>query len=231
MKQKFQRSGKLIQTYLLATILGYSAIIIGGTILFIALAQQVHQHKEIWFDTVILTFFAEHRTVLLDDFFIGITWAGSSILLFPISISMVGLLIRRRYYPEAILMGVGFSGASLLNPTLKALMIRDRPLLFTPLGEYAGFAFPSGHTAQITAFALSIFIIIHRIRPCWQWSTAILLIMLVVCVATSRVYLQVHYPSDVLGGLLVALIWVFSTDALIRISTHLRMLRKTGEQP
>lgn len=196
-------------------------VIMGGTGLFIALAQQVHQYGELWFDTIILTFFAEHRTWVLDNFFLWITWAGSGFVLLPLGIVILGILIRYRHYPEAILIGIGFSGASLMNLALKAFIVRERPLLFPPLEEYGGFAFPSGHTAQITAFALSVFFIIHRLRPRWQWPTAILLTILVLCVSTSRLYLQVHYPSDILGGFLVALVWVFSTDALIRITTQL----------
>ncbi|QBQ55694.1 phosphatase PAP2 family protein [Nitrosococcus wardiae] len=217
MKKSIQILNTSIQCYFSATMLGYSVVIIGGIGLFIALAQQVHQHGELWFDTAILTLLSEHRTLVLDEFFLWITWAGSKFFLLPLSMAIIGILIYRRHYPEAILMGIGFGGASLINLALKVLIVRERPLLFLPLEEYGGFAFPSGHTAQITAFALSAFLIIHRLHPRWQWPTAILLIILVLCVSTSRLYLQVHYPSDILGGFLVALVWIFSIDALIHI--------------
>ncbi len=199
-------------------ILGYSVIIMGSMAFFFMLALQVHQQGTFWFDTPVLTFLAEHRTVALDYFFLFITWAGSNFLLIPISIIIVTILLRHHHYSEALLLGIGLSGVSLINPGLKALFLRERPTLFPLLQDYGGFAFPSGHTAQIVAFTLAVFLIIHRIQPRWQRLAAILLSILALSVATSRLYLQVHYPSDVLGGCLVAFIWVFSIDALIQIT-------------
>lgn len=220
MKEQTQNCSCSLQGYSPKLILGYSTVIIGSAVLFLLLALQVHQQGIFWFDSPILTFLAEHRTVALDYFFRLITWTGSGFLLYPVSILIISLLIRDRHYPEALLLGIGFSGVSLLNPWLKALLLRDRPSLFPfpLLYEHENFAFPSGHTAQIIAFTLSVFLIIHRIQPRRQWLAAILLSILALCVATSRLYLQVHYPSDILGGFLFALIWVFSIDALIQIT-------------
>jgi undecaprenyl-diphosphatase len=197
----------------------------GGSILFLELAQQVHQRGKFWFDNPILSLFAEHRTEMLDYFFLLVTGAGSGFFLFPMGILILRILLRYHHYPEAVLLGLGFSGASLINRGLKSLLIRDRPILFPPLQEYGGFSFPSGHAAQITAFALCLFLIIRRIQPRWQWPAAILLSMLVMGVTTSRLYLQAHYPSDILGGCLVALIWVFSVDAFIQMIIKYRKLR------
>lgn len=211
-----------------ALIFGYSAIIIGSAALFLKLALQLQQQGTFWFDTPLLAFLAENRTAVLDYFFRWITWAGSALLLLPVSIVLFGCLIRSRHYPEALLLGIGFGGASLINPWLKAVFLRDRPDLFPfpLLYDYGGFAFPSGHTVQITAFALVVFLIVHRLQPHRQRLAAILLSILVLCVAISRLYLQVHYPSDVLGGFLFAVLWVFSIDAIIRVI--IRNLEKTG---
>jgi undecaprenyl-diphosphatase len=223
-KRQTQRQPRSSKPSSLITILTYSAAIMGGSVLFLKLAQQVHQRGTFWFDIPILSFLAEHRAEVLDYFFLLVTWLGSGFFLFPIGIFILRILLRHHHYPEAVLLGVGFSGASFINRALKSILIRDRPILFPPLQEYGGFAFPSGHTAQATAFALSFFLIIRRIQPRWQWPAAILLSMLVMLVATSRLYLQVHYPSDILGGCLVALIWVLSIDALIQIIIRSRKL-------
>lgn len=225
MKREHQNHTHLRPLHLLIIILTYSIIIIDGSILFFKLAQQVYQHGKFWFDAPILTFFAENQTSILNYFFLSVTRVGSIFFLAPVGILILGILLRHQYYPEAILLSIGFSGTSLINHALKFILIRNRPILFPPLQEYGGFAFPSGHSAQITAFALCLFLIIHRVQSHWQWPTAILLSMLVVCVTTSRLYLQVHYPSDILGGCLVALIWVFSIDALIQIIIRSRKLR------
>lgn len=223
-----QNQNQIGQRYSPAIILGYGVIIISSTVLFLSFAYQVRQHGTFWFDTPVLTFLYEHRTAALDNFFLLITWAGSGFLLYPVSIIIVSLLLRYHNYREALLLGIGFSGVNLINSWLKTLFLRDRPILFLPLQDYESFAFPSGHSAQVTAFALSAFLIVRRIQPRRQGLAAILLIILVLCVTISRLYLQVHYPSDVLGGFLFAVMWVFSVDVLIQLITKTKTLRKTG---
>lgn len=229
MKEQTKNQSQSGQRYSPIISLGYGVIIVGSTVLFLNLAYQVYQRGTFWFDAPILTFLYEHRAVALDYFFLLITWAGSGFLLYPASIIIMSILLRCHHYWDALLLGIGFSGASFINPWLKALIIRDRPILFPPLQDYGSFAFPSGHTAQVTAFALSVFFIIRHTQPRWQGLAAILLIILVLCVAISRLYLQVHYPSDVLGGFLFALIWVCSIDILIQLIIKTKTPTKTGE--
>lgn len=228
MKNQNQSQNQIGQRYSPAIILGYGVIIISSTVLFLDFAYQVHQRGTFWFDAPALSFLAEHRTVALDHFFLLITWAGSGFLLYPVSIIIISVLLRYHQYPGALLLGIGFSGVNLINSWLKTLFLRDRPILFLPLQDYESFAFPSGHSAQVTAFALSVFLIVRRTQPHWQGLAAILLIVLVVCVTISRIYLQVHYPSDVLGGFLFAVMWVFSVDALIQLTVKIITLGKTG---
>ncbi|MGR6036316.1 MAG: phosphatase PAP2 family protein [Candidatus Nitrosoglobus sp.] len=229
MKRQIQKQSRPTQSHSLTTILVYSTVIFGGFALFLKLAQKVHQHGEFWFDAPILSFFAEHQTSVVNYFFLLITPIGSIFFLLPLGLLILSVLLHYHYYLEAIFLSIGFSGVSLINHGLKSLLIRDRPILFPSLQEHVGFSFPSGHAAQITAFALCLFLIIRRIQPHWQWPAAILLSMLVMCVATSRLYLQAHYPSDILGGCLVALIWVFSVDALIQIIIKPKNLDELGE--
>jgi undecaprenyl-diphosphatase len=78
------------------------------------------------------------------------------------------------------------------------------PLIAMP----ADSSFPSAHTTQIVAFALCIVLIVRRIWPEWQFVAATVAVLLAVVVAASRIYVQVHYPSDVLGGIALGIIWV-----------------------
>jgi undecaprenyl-diphosphatase len=69
-------------------------------------------------------------------------------------------------------------------------------------------SFPSAHTTQIVAFALCVVLIVRRLWPEWQFAALAVAALLIVIVAASRVYLQVHYPSDVLGGFLLGIGWI-----------------------
>ncbi|MBA3674225.1 MAG: phosphatase PAP2 family protein, partial [Chitinophagaceae bacterium] len=92
---------------------------------------------------------------------------------------------------------------------LKNFFQRDRPL--TPLFEAArGYSFPSGHaTMSITFYGLLIFLVWLNIKNIWlKWLFTILLALLIAFIGISRVYLRVHYTSDVLAGFSIGLMWL-----------------------
>ncbi len=153
-------------------------------------------------DTAILAFLAQQRTPALDLFWRGITHLGSLYLLLPASALLLALPATRT---TGMLALASLAGASLWCNALKYLFDRPRPsfALIDPMP--VGASFPSAHSAQIFAFVLALL-----------WSTrhhpaspylAIGLLAIASLVAASRLYLQVHYPSDVLAGALLALLW------------------------
>ncbi|BAW80345.1 PA-phosphatase-like phosphoesterase [Candidatus Nitrosoglobus terrae] len=227
-----KRYHKQPPSYRIIPNLVHGAAVSLGIGVFVILAYAVYQHENFWFDVPILSFFAAHQTDVFTYFFLIVTSLGSDIVLFPLGIVIFGFLLRYAYYLEAILLSVGFSGAGFINHKIKFFIHRERPDLFPPLQKYTGFSFPSGHTSEITAFALCLFLIISRIWPWphWRWPVTIFLSALVILVASSRLYLQAHYPSDVLGGFLVALIWVFSLDTLIQVIFKLKYQNRRGEE-
>jgi undecaprenyl-diphosphatase len=100
---------------------------------------------------------------------------------------------------------------------LKQLFQRKRPL--SPLLKAAkGLSFPSGHAIMaVTFYGLLIYILQHTIDPNWLRTTStILIIMLIFLIGFSRVYLRVHYASDVLGGFIIGSLWLFISLSVIK---------------
>lgn len=160
-------------------------------------------------DTQILLFAATLRSEGLDCFFRGVTWLGSLYVLTPITalISVILLYLHKR--AEVLLLLVGFGGATLLVHLAKAILDRPRPSVMEPLVVLpTDSSFPSAHTTHIVAFALCMALIVRRISPEWQFAAIAVALMLTVAVATSRIYLQVHFPSDVLAGIILGIGWV-----------------------
>ncbi len=160
-------------------------------------------------DNDILLFAAAHRSDALDAFFRAVTWLGSLYLLVPLTLFSSSLLwhVQKRW--EAGLLVVGLGGAALLVHLIKLLFARPRPALgerLVPLPWDS--SFPSAHTAQITAFALCAIFISYRLWPQGWTVVAVLAIAFILLVGASRIYLQVHYPSDVLAGIVLSGIWV-----------------------
>lgn len=150
----------------------------------------------------------------MDRFFKTITWAGSYWLLGPLSLMIAVFLVREQRYLDAVLIMGGLSGTFLLSHLIKQLVARRRPVVQNLLIKMPpDFSFPSAHTAQIMAFNLTTAVIMGGNASLSTnlvlWSFSFLLIL---SVAISRIYLKVHYISDVLAGAILAVIWVLTLN-------------------
>jgi len=152
---------------------------------------------------------ATWRDDALDLFMRGITWLGSLWLLLPLTVWLAWRWGRRGMRQEAAFLLLALPTASALCHLVKLLVDRPRPDLFAALipMPFDG-SFPSAHTMQVTVVAVAIGLVAAR-----RWWPA--LAMGVLSVGLSRIYLQVHYPSDVLAGLLAGLCWVMGLHALM----------------
>ena len=143
------------------------------------------------------------RAGWLDSLFLALTWLGSLALLLPLA-----LLVwwRRRGDRSAAFVALALIGASALGHLGKLIAARPRPDLFPPLIDMpADWSVPSAHAAQATAFALA-----WLLRPGAAPGRIeiVVLFSAVAAVFASRLYLQVHFPSDVVAGALLATLWV-----------------------
>ena len=142
----------------------------------------------------------------MDLFFTTITWLGSLCLLLPLSVLLCFLLLWAGKPGHVILIVLNMSITILSVHVAKLMFRRPRPstadLLVTMPSDWS---FPSAHTAQATAFFMSAALIAFRVLPpVWANLFALLSLLLVGIVGYSRVYLQVHYVSDVLAGMFLA---------------------------
>jgi undecaprenyl-diphosphatase len=171
-------------------------------------------------DMQVMMWVQRHRSAPLDAFFTYVTWAGSLYVLLPLVLLLTGysFVCGKR---EAIgLIGLGFGGSVLLAHLLKMFLRRPRPSLFEPVVSMpADFSFPSAHTAQITGFCLCLILIFGKdLGPIGFWMMSFVSIMLIGCVACSRVYLQVHFTSDVVAGILLPVMWIFGMALMLNRS-------------
>lgn len=155
----------------------------------------------------------------------GFTFLGTHQFMIPANLSLIAyfLFIRKRTWFSIRVASVALSSLILMM-VLKKLFHRKRPLL--PLLEPArGLSFPSGHAMMSTSFyGLLVYIIKHTIRnPAVQWPLTGALVLLICTIGFSRVYLRVHYASDVLAGYITGLLWlVVSMDVLNRLEAFNR---------
>jgi len=178
--------------------------------------SQPHREILMSWDHPILLFMAAHRSDGLDYGFRAVTWLGSLYVLAPLAVLLVAVLLYFQKRWEALMLGVSLGGAVLWVHLAKALWARPRPALVEPvIALPADSSFPSAHTTQIVAFTLGVVLIVRRLWPEWQFAALAVAALLIILVAISRLYLQVHYPSDVLGGFLLGIGWIALTRKIL----------------
>ena len=125
------------------------------------------------------------------------------------------LLVRKHRW-NSLLVPVVALGSITLNLALKQFYQRPRPLL--PLVSASGLSFPSGH-AMISASFYGLLIYLAYIyirRASWRWLLIGSLVLLVVLIGLTRVYLRVHYATDVLAGFTAGLVWLIVAIPLLK---------------
>lgn len=158
------------------------------------------------FDAAALIALHAMQTPTLDALFRAVTHAGGLAVLAPLGALVALHDWRAGRGRDAVFLPLALALGWALARIGKALVLRPRPEIFAALVPLpASSSFPSGHAAQIAAFALAL-----ALRPGARlpWPAWPALALLVVAVCVARVYLQVHYPSDVLAGALAAALWV-----------------------
>jgi undecaprenyl-diphosphatase len=180
-------------------------------------AWAIHHEPVERVDRMILEWFNTRRTAGLDLFFSNISWAGSSFILLPVILLQVFMLITRKKVWDAMFLVGSFVGASALCNICKFIIARPRPDLFPSLISLPpGFSFPSSHATQITVFVLAELVLLKV----FMGSKSFILFtiaggVLILLVCLSRLYLQVHYPTDLVAGFLTSIFWLAALSTLM----------------
>jgi undecaprenyl-diphosphatase len=155
-----------------------------------------------------------------------VTALGYYWVVLPLLAVAVFLFYRRGWRLSAILLSVSTAGSILLTTILKAVFERARPELFDS-GYHASFySFPSGHaTVAVGFYGMLTLILAYRLRGIARWAVALCGVVVVLLIGFSRLYLGVHYPTDVLAGYLAALFWVICVGAVYTLWLSIRRLR------
>lgn len=136
--------------------------------------------------------------------FQSLTAIGGFAALGPLALLVVAALIVRRHYVEALWLFATIASGRLLVEALKALIARPRPPLAERLTEVSSLSFPSSHAAGTLLTWLAIAMLFPALR---KWLLPFALLM-AAGIGWSRIALGVHWPSDVLAGYGLALLWV-----------------------
>ena len=167
--------------------------------IFVLIAEAVWKKEILVFDSLIYVFLVQHRTNLLNILMQITTQFGSAIYLIAITILCVIFVKNKRY---KLTIPLNLIIITWLNILLKNIFLRPRPNEFRIIEE-TGFSFPSGHSMVSMAFyGYFIYLICKNVKNKYlKYTLCVLLSILILIIGLSRIYLGVHYASDVVAGL------------------------------
>ncbi len=196
---------------------------VGALFFFGWFADEMAEGDTAQLDETIRAFVHSFAAPVLTEIMRAASFAGSTLFLFLLGVVIVVALYIKKYRHGAILFTITTIGAGILITLLKLAFHRARPEPFFNTILPSSDSFPSGHSLGSFCFYLALAAILtNRVEKLWLkitvWTFAVLLILLI---GTSRIYLGVHYPSDVVAGFVIGFIWVITIAAADKL-IHLR---------
>lgn len=152
-----------------------------------------------YFDNYIINLF-KYKSDILTNIMKIITFLGSALSIILLTVLLIIVVKGKR---NKILILINVIVTTLLNQLLKNVFQRGRP--FDSIIEESGYSFPSGHSMVSMAFYGFLIYLVYKSNIKYKGLIVGLLSVLIVLIGISRIYLGVHYPTDVIGGFTLSL--------------------------
>lgn len=190
---------------------GYVASWLVGIAFGFALSRTPSWRAGATWEQAVLRWLHEHPLpFLFDRLMLVMPYFGTNLTMLPLML-VVGLVLWRKYNQPliAIQLLVVSIGSLSLNPTMKHLLDRPRPAMYPLRGMWTWASYPSGHLILTTALYFTVSMMLRDARG-WRWPFAATVVVIGLT-AYSRVYLAVHWPTDLIGGTLIGITWLVGT--------------------
>ena len=193
-------------------------IFVIALIAFVFITRNVFILKDEVFDYRVFEMLEPHVTDRRNSVVLFFTFLGTHVFLIPVNVLLIiyFLFIRKHRWYSIKVPAIALSSLALMF-LLKNLFGRQRPDI--PLiKEAEGLSFPSGHALMsVTFYGLLIHIVFNSVKTEWlKWTLIVLLILLILVIGFTRIYLRVHYPSDVLAGFATGFLWLVTSIWIIK---------------
>ena len=206
----------------LAAGLAFSVFVIWA---FVELADEVIEGDSRAFDRAVLLWLDSHSPGWLDEPMRLVTALGYNAVL-PLLAVSVFLFYSAGWKLSAVLLVISTGGSVVLTTVLKSVFQRARPELFDSGYDASFYSFPSGHaTVAVGFYGMLTVILAYRLRGRARWAVAFSGTLVVLLIGFSRLYLGVHYPTDILAGYLAALLWLVCVGGVYALWLSVRGLR------
>ncbi len=187
-----------------------SIVLAVALLLFLSVACLVVTGSTATIDTDVDAWLHQRASPLLTEGLTAISFLGAPTTLSTVAVIGSLLLLFRRRYTEAVSLSISVLGGNLLNVGLKHLFQRGRPAFDDPILSLPTYSFPSGHAMASTVFygLVAVYAAKNAEGRSGTWGVTVIAAAMVALVCFSRLYLGLHYLSDVLGGVAEGIAWL-----------------------
>ncbi|HEX5851164.1 MAG TPA: phosphatase PAP2 family protein [Rubrobacter sp.] len=207
----------------LAAGLAFSVFVVWA---FLELTDEVLEGESRAFDRAVLLWIHDTFPGWLDGPMRLVTALGYYYVVLPLLAVVTLGFYWRGWRLSAVLLVVSTGGSIVLTTILKGVFQRTRPELFDSGYQASFYSFPSGHaTVAVGFYGMLTVMLAYRSQGAGRWAVATGGVLVVLLIGFSRLYLGVHYPTDILAGYLSALLWLVCVGGVYALWLPVRGLR------
>ena len=174
------------------------------------LCTEVWEKEVFSFDKSWLLWIHQFATPLLDRIFLFVTALGNPQIVIIIFVSTIVWVGMKRRYSDGIRFFLICGGALLINSVMKLFFAKPRPELWTRLIVEHSFSFPSGHAVGSMVIYGFIGYLLSKEFKSYRGVIYSIAIIIIMAIGFSRLYLGVHYPTDIIAGYGIGLLWLIT---------------------
>jgi membrane-associated phospholipid phosphatase len=213
MRKKIQNLFKTVPLQLIVV----SGVFLLCLFIFSFIVHEAVYEQEDVFDNNAIRFFSGHSSPALIEVMKRITFFGSTTFLFPAYIALVACCVFKKRFQYAIDIAIIAISSTAMMFALKAFFHRHRPAMPIIKG-ISGYSFPSGHSFSSFIFFTILTYLVWKgpLAPVQKYFLMLLLCLCPLAIGLSRIVLNVHYATDVIGGFCLGTVWVILSFAILK---------------
>lgn len=205
-------------TSLIATV-GVAGIVSCILIIYVVaqISDEVLDREAFAFDRIILLWIHSFANPNLDGIMQTVTRLNDPQTAVTVVLLAMSLLLWRQHYQEAKIFAIDCVGGVILSYGLKSVFGKTRPDLWESTIKEVSFSYPSGHALGSTVLYGFLAYLLATRYPQWSWLIYLLAVSLIGLIGLSRLYLGVHWPTDIIGGYGIGFLWVMLCITMLKL--------------
>ncbi|MEM8778236.1 MAG: phosphatase PAP2 family protein [Cyanobacteria bacterium P01_G01_bin.49] len=185
--------------------------------LIVQLSEEVLEKEAFAFDKSFLLWLYQFANPTLDQIMISITQLGNTDVVIIVAVITFSLLWRKHYHQEAKLFLLACLGTLIISTGMKVFFAKPRPQLWTHLITTSSFSFPSGHALVSIVLYGFIAYLVSSHYPKFSRLIYYFAAIIISLIGLSRLYLGVHWPTDIIAGYSVGFLWLMFCIVLLKL--------------